>query len=112
MDSIDVESQRVARIFLDRIKPQFDVAGAIVFGSRARRTHQPDSDLDVAVLLRGNAEKFLSVKLQMADTAFDILLETGIRIQPLPIWEDEWAHPECYSNPSLLQNIVEEGVSL
>ena len=35
----------------------------------------------------------------MADVAFDVLLETGIRIQPLPVWEDEWEHPESYSNP-------------
>jgi len=27
----------------------------------------------------------------MADIAFDVLLETSIYIQPLPIWEDEWA---------------------
>jgi hypothetical protein len=38
--------------------------------------------------------------------------ETGIRIQPLPIWEEEWAHPEAYSNPRLLQNIEREGVRL
>ncbi len=24
----------------------------------------------------------------------DVLMETGIEIQPIPIWEDEWEHPE------------------
>jgi len=48
----------------------------------------------------------------MADEAFDVLLETGIRIQPLPIWEDEWANPEQYANPALLKNIAREGVRL
>ena len=24
----------------------------------------------------------------------EVPLETGIRIQPLPIWEEEWEHPE------------------
>jgi antitoxin ChpS len=46
----------------------------------------------------------------MADLAYDILLETGIRIQPLPIWEEEWAHPDAYSNPHLLHNIEREGI--
>ena len=45
-----------------------------------------------------------------ADIAFDVLLETSIYIQPLPIWEDEWAHPEKHSNPRLLENIQREGI--
>jgi hypothetical protein len=53
-----------------------------------------------------------STKLAMADEAFDVLLETGVRIQPLPIWEDEWAHPDRYSNPRLLKNIAREGLRL
>ena len=48
----------------------------------------------------------------MADIAFDVLLETGILIQPLPVWEDEWEHPESFTNPSLLQNIAREEVRL
>jgi antitoxin ChpS len=53
------------------------------------------------VLLRGHQGKFVDAKLAMADIAYDVLLETGIRIQPLPIWEDDWEHPESYSNPRL-----------
>ena len=48
----------------------------------------------------------------MADIAFDVLLDTGIRIQPFPIWEDEWTHPESYVNPDLLDNIAHEGIRL
>jgi predicted nucleotidyltransferase len=38
------------------------MAGAIVYGSRARGTHRPDSDADVAVLLRGEHQRFLTAK--------------------------------------------------
>jgi hypothetical protein len=48
----------------------------------------------------------------MADVAYDVLLETGINISPLPIWLDEWEHPEEYANPSLLQRISNEGAWL
>ena len=48
----------------------------------------------------------------MDDIAYDVLLDTGIRIQPLPIWEDEWAHPSAYTNPELLSNIARDGVKL
>jgi antitoxin ChpS len=41
-----------------------------------------------------------------------VLVETGIRIQPLPIWEGEWLRPDTYSNPHLLKNIAKEGLTL
>ena len=100
------------RSFLVKVSSQYNLAGALLFGSRARNTHRSDSDADVAVLLRGHPGKFVSTKLAMDDLAYDVLLETGIRIQPLPIWEDEWNHPETYSNPRLLHNIEQEGIWL
>ena len=33
-------------------------------------------------------------------------------ISPLPVWMDEWEHPETYSNPRLLKNIANDGVRL
>jgi hypothetical protein len=48
----------------------------------------------------------------MGDIAFDVLLETGFNISPLPIWLDQWEHPETSPNPELLRNIAREGVPL
>lgn len=109
---IDHDTEEAVRRFLALIASRYDMAGAIVFGSRARGTHRPDSDADVAVLLRGEHQRFLRTKLAMADVAFDVLLETGINISPLPVWLDEWEHPENSSNPALLHNIAREGVRL
>ena len=109
---LDPDTERAIRLFISRVSANYDFAGAILFGSRARRTHRPDSDADVAVLLHGRPGKFAATKLDMADIAYEVLLETGIRIQPLPIWEDEWEHPERYSNPLLLHNIEREGIRL
>ena len=103
---------KATRAFIEKVASQYDLAGAILFGSRARNTHRPDSDADVAVLLRGHPGKFVATKLAMDDLAYDVLLEMGIRIQPLPIWEEEWNHPETYSNPRLLHNIEREGIWL
>lgn len=109
---IDPDTAHAARKFIAKVATQYDYAGAIVFGSRARHTNRPDSDADIAVLLHGHPGKFVSTKLDMADIAYDVLLETGIRIQSLPIWEDEWERPDTYSNPLLLKNIEREGVRL
>jgi len=100
------------RSFVQKVSARSDFSGAILFGSRARRSHQSDSDADVAVLLSGSPGKFVSTKLAMDDLAYEVLLETGIRIQPLPVWQSEWEHPEHYSNPHLLNNIAREGIRL
>ena len=112
MGKLDSDTEAAARRFLGRISGQYPVAGAIVYGSRARGDHQHDSDADVAVLLRGKPQRLLPTKLDMADVAFDVLLETGILVSPLPVWLEEWEHPEGYSNPALLRNIDQEGVRL
>ncbi len=109
---IDAATIRAARAFLQKVSIQFDMVEAILFGSRARKSHRQDSDADVAVLLHGRPGKFVETKLAMADLAYDVLLETGIHIQPLPIWEEEWQHPEAYSNPRLLHNINRDGIRL
>jgi len=110
--SVDRKVEEVIRQFLERISDRYDVVQTVVYGSRARGTHRPDSDVDVAVLLRGNRQDFISAKLDMADAAFDVLLDTGILISALPVWETEWNYPDNYPNPKLLENINKEGVRL
>ncbi len=83
---IDIQTEAAIRRFLTLINSRQAIKGAILYGSRARGTHQADSDADVAVLLSGEHQRFLPTKLAMADVAFDVLLETGINISPLPIW--------------------------
>lgn len=100
------------REFAQRLAGRYPVQQVILFGSRARGTQRADSDADVAVLLRGVRGRFLDTKLDMVDIAYDVLLDTGIHIQPLPIWANEWEHPETHSNPRLLQNIEREGIPL
>ena len=109
---IDHNTEEAVRRFLALIASRYDMAGAIVYGSRVRGTHRPDSDADVAILINGEHQRVLTTTLAMADLAYDVLLETGINISPLPVWIDQWEHPERYSNPALLHNIAKEGVRL
>ena len=100
------------RAFAARVAIEYPTQRAILFGSRARGTAHAESDADVAVILKGQPGHFIKTKMAMNDIAYDILLDTGIRIQPLPVWEGEWANPENYSNPHLLRNISAEGITL
>ncbi len=102
----------IARDFLRRVSDHFPVRAAYLYGSRARGEEHTESDADVAILLDGQKGDFLDSKLAMDDIAYDALLKTGIRIQPLPIWEEEWNHPQQFSNPFLLNNIAQDGIPL
>lgn len=111
-EELEPETEQAAHAFVERLAGRFNVARAILFGSRARHQHRSDSDADVAVILHGARGPFLDTKLAMADVAYDVLLETGVLIQPLPIWEEEWEHPEAFGNRVLLDNIRRDGVRL
>ncbi len=52
----------------------------------------------MVLLLSGAHGPFLDTELELADIANDGLLGTGMRSQPLPVWEQEWEHPETYTH--------------
>jgi antitoxin ChpS len=101
---------RAIAAFLERLRGTYDVSQTIMFGSRARGDHRPDSDLDLAVVLNGERGDFVDTKLDMAGLAFDVLMETGVLVQAFPLWQDDLAHPERFSNPALVRAIVREGI--
>ena len=110
--NITANTLKATRAFATRVADAYPTERAILFGRRARGTAHDESDADVAVILKGAVGHFIQTKMAMNDIAYDILLDTGIRIQPLPVWEPEWANPESYSNPHLLYNIAREGITL
>lgn len=109
---MDRNTEAAIRRFLELIASRYRMAGAILYGSRARGTHRADSDADVAVLIEGAQQRALPTALAMADAAYEVLLETGVNISPLPVPLDEWEHPDRHPNPALLRNIAREGVRL
>jgi len=109
---LDAETERAARAFLKRLEGKYPLIEAILFGSRARGDHKPDSDADIAVILKGEKGDRYKVSGDMAGIEFHVLMETGVMVQGLPLWEDELARPESFSNPALIANILREGVHL
>ncbi len=106
------ETARASKIFLDRIRGRYPLREAYLFGSRAKNLAGPESDADIAVLLSGSSICRADATVDMAGIAFDVMLETGVLVDAIPFWEDEWDHPERFSNPALLENIRRDGVRL
>jgi predicted nucleotidyltransferase len=112
VSTLDPSTARAARSFLSAIEKLYPVVGAVIYGSRARGDHRADSDADLAILLPGSHGSTVNTMLDMIDAAYAVELESGIVVSPLPIWQDQWEHPEQFSNPGLLRNIQREGVRL
>ena len=110
--SIDGQTLRAAERFLAVIGTRYPVRDAYLFGSRARGTHRPDSDADIAVILRGETGNRGAAIIDMADVAFDIMMDYDILIEATPLWEDEFDDSESRSTLYLLRNIRRDGVRL
>lgn len=78
----------------------------ILFGSRARGDARPDSDWDVAVVLRGydgnRAETF-----RLIDLAYDILLDTDQALSLKP-----FAPEELERRTAFMHNLRQEGIPI
>lgn len=85
-----------------------------LFGSRARGDHGPDSDADLAVFVDAEGltrSDLLRDQVDLSGEAYDIWLDTGIRIQPWVFASETLAQPEQDRNAHLLLNILSEGVA-
>ena len=109
---IDASTELAARAFLKRIEGKYPFVDALLYGSRARGDHRSDSDADIAVVLPGARGDRYELAREFGGIEFDVLMETGVMVQGFPLWEDELARPETFSNPALIRNILREGIHL
>jgi antitoxin ChpS len=110
MDS-QVDIREAVLSFGELASETFNIDQLVLFGSRARGDYRADSDANVAVLLRGEPGEFVDTKLALAYLAYEVLLLTGVRIRPFPIWGTQSRNPERFLNPDV-QTITREGITL
>jgi len=102
--------QHAAFAFVSRMRRQFDgrLLSAILFGSRARGEAEPDSDMDVLVVL---STVDWHVRKQVRHLAVDVWLEYGI-YPSTRVWSlEDWRAAERMRT-GLFQGIQRDGIDL
>lgn len=111
MKFLDPETESAVRDFLTRIPADIRLDQAILFGSRARGEHRPDSDADVALILQERGDDGITL-MKLAELAYYAYLDTGIMVQPVTIAIEDWLNPAGYPRPAFLKTVAREGIIL
>jgi predicted nucleotidyltransferase len=92
-----------------KVKKIDPTAQVILYGSRARRDHEPDSDYDLLILTDGEAS--LKREDVFRERIYDIELETGAMLSVFLFNNKDWQSP-LYKAMPFCQNVEKEGVIL
>ena len=98
--------RRLERRFGDRLVALY------LFGSRARGDHEPDSDVDVAVVLDQKLPDSFAVTGEIIEDTYDLLLETGFYIQPWPLEQGSLEDPAAHRHPRISRAIQRDGIAI
>lgn len=101
--ALDIFKVCLAKRYGPRLKSVF------LFGSRARGDFRPDSDADVAVFLESVSDP-IREQMDMGDDAYDVWMDSTIRIEPWVFEEASLVDPDKYRAARLVKTIKREGI--
>lgn len=90
---------------MHRIAPESQI---ILYGSEARGDAQPDSDIDLLVLLDGDTNLTPERELEIIRPLYELEMESGVIISPMIMLRKAW---ESITTPFTI-NVMKEGIVL
>jgi len=110
LDHLTDEERETLAEFLRALREQFDgrVQAVVLFGSRARGEAEPESDMDVVVVLR---EVDLAASKGVRHLAVEVWLRHGIYVSTRAWSQAHWRRLEELQT-LLYQNIRRDGIDL
>jgi predicted nucleotidyltransferase len=110
LDHLTDKEKQVALRFVERVRQRFDgqLIAAVLFGSRARGEAEPDSDMDVLVVMsRADPE----IRKEIRHLAVEVWLEHDIYLSTRVWSQAHWRKLEELQT-LLFQNIHRDGINL
>lgn len=106
----DEVAQEAARRYARDVAHHYGsrLSGIYMFGSRARGDHGPESDVDIAIVLKGPFSFWTEFRA-LADMTYEYLVDDGVELQPHPLSAADWADPTLHENPSLVKAMKRDG---
>lgn len=98
----------VVKKISDMMKLHFPEVETILYGSEARGTARPDSDIDLLILFPDNTESLRTRSFAVGDKLFELELETGVNISSITYKVGEWGR---HRTPFYC-NVVNEGIRI
>ena len=110
--SLDHNTRTALEDFHKRILNRFGerLRGLVLFGSRARGDHRPDSDVDVAVFLE-TVDDPIAAQMDIAEDSYAVFLNHQLLIQPW-VFRGTPEQPDCSRAAHLLNAVETEGVKV
>ena len=88
---------------------EFGLVKLVLYGSKARRDSDAESDIDVLIVLDRPCD--WQTEFRVYDLCFDIGLEHDVLVQPVIYSEAEYVADRTRATP-FYRNVVEEGMEL
>ena len=101
------EAIEIARTYIDLISNRYDIKETFLFGSYAKGTNHDDSDIDIAVVVKGAVD--------IIDTQIELMKlrrKIDLRIEPHPFNEVDFTRSNPVVNEILKHGIAIEVMSL
>ncbi len=96
------EALRIAKRYIDSISDKFQIESAMLFGSYAKGTNHPDSDIDIAIVFK-TVDDIIDLQIQLMQLRSD----DDLLIEPHPFKISDFNS----SNP-LVAEIKKNGIEI
>jgi len=110
LNCLTAKERRAATEFVEKVRQRFDgqLIAAVLFGSRARGEAEPDSDMDVLVVMSSAGPE---IRKEIRHLAVEVWLEYDIYLSTRVWSQTHWRRLEELKT-LLYQNIHRDGINL
>jgi uncharacterized protein len=97
-----IEALNIASKYIELLKNKYTIKSAILFGSYAKGTQHPDSDIDIAIVLT-HSDDIIDTQIEF----MKLRRKVDLRIEPHPFNDEDFN----LNNP-VVDEILKNGINL